>query len=205
MSVLHQMAVAAAVRRTRALATAERSPWAYPVIVDLFAGNAHGGLEPHLSVVAPTAARATALAQALGCDAASVTCRVGPKGDGEFAPWIAVHTWSPQRPRVIATGMSLQEDAQNIRTGRIEARQGPCRVLEGVLRHAPEAPTIGLGPGETAFLYTEDPYVARPVSDAFYWPTDEGFLLTAEADGPGYGLWQAQVSCLIGLEEDDDA
>lgn len=201
MSLLHQMSVAAAVHRTRSLATADYSPWAYPVILDLFAVNSHGGLAPHLSVVAPTAARATALAAAVGCDAASVTCRVGPKGAGEFSPWIAVHTWDPQKPAVIATGMSLEEKAENIRTGGIDARQGPSRVLAGVLDHTPEPPTMGLRSGETAFLYTEDPYVERPLSDAFYWPTGDGFLLTAETDGPGYSLWQTQVSCPFGGDQ----
>lgn len=201
MSLLHQMSVVAAVRRTRSLATAVCSPWAYPVILDLFTANGHGSMAPRLSVVAPTAARATALAAAVGCDAAAVTCRVGPKGDGEFSPWIAVHTWDPQRPAVIATGMSLEEDAQDIRTGRIEAREGPCRVLAGALDHTPASPTMGIRSGETAFLYTEDPYVERPLSDAFYWPSDDGFVLTAETDGPGYSLWQAQVSCLFDSDQ----
>lgn len=204
MSLLHSMAVTAAPRRTHALATDDAAPSSYPVIVDVFTLSSHGGLQPRLTVVSASAIRATALAGALDGDAVAVTCRVGPETAANSTSWIAVHTASREAPEVLATGTSLEHDAEKIRTGGISARPGPARVLSEVISGIPPVTEAQLKAGETAFLYTDNPNETRPFTGAWYWPTDEGFLVTAADDGFGYRHWQAQVGCILGLPEPAD-
>lgn len=202
MSLLHQMAVSAAVRRTRTLAADETAPVAYPVIIDAFRSSSDVGYAPVLTVAAPTAKRAAALAASLSPDAASVTCRVPPTRIDEFDAYIAVHTSTAQAAPVEVTGMSLGPDS-DIDTGTISVRRGPSNILYEILNGRGEETSAGLSPGEVAFLYTEDPHIERPFSGAFYWPTEEGYLLTAEADGLRYWPWQARIACLNELPDED--
>lgn len=128
-----------------------------------------------MTVVAHTAHRAAALANAVAADAVTVTCRVPPASMNDFAPWIAVHTLDGQHPDVLATGMSLAHRQDRVQAGQMQVRQGPARVLAYALAGGHATSQVALRVSEMAFAYTADLAAHAPIAEAFSCPTDEGF------------------------------